>query len=289
MEYLCPHEEELAGMEFFYASESVRLAQRYSNYLPEGWYWRDTSPCGHLFHARHQGRNILLRNLLGKYYHIYSVLYGSNRITLATVYADICLTLNFFGIYSGISLRDSLDRAEHFKWAMSATLDQIQSETEVRLCKIFDFVYSHSKEKHLLCMWFASESLHFAKLGGYTNPNWNITDPSVHLKWALSVRFDMVMRDIWDKYRLQFERLANKEPRSELFDFCAETSARLAAWGVECKPNNVELSTAPDDYRRQYVALDITGGVEEIWKQLESQVDHLTSALLLRERDIMII
>ena len=169
----------------------------------------------------------------------------------------------------------------HRNWAMTANLKDIYEGIDERIIDIFDFMKQASGGNHLLCAWFTHESMYLAKLGGYDNPYRNSLDPSVHMRWALSVNFAVVIHDIREKYRLH-DHLYAKRDKSEFLNFCAESSVRFASWGVEFT-YRYKPSMNPDNYRSQYAIL-IAGrnkDVEAIWKQLSHHIGRVSSALLI--------
>jgi hypothetical protein len=225
--------------------------------------------CGLISGAKsHKSRTRLLAMLAMRFRGFFSQLPHIR----AQLYTNVALFLNSFGVDFGSPGRNSMDPTVHLSWAIAASQQQICHETGIRIEGIFDFAHPGGPTgNHLPCMWFARESTYLGKLGGYTNPDRNSQDPLLHMRWALSVNWDKVIKDIKEKYRLQFDRLVQERDRTGLIDFCAESSVRLASWGTECTSTS-SPSLDPGHYRSVYHALGDDGAR---WELLEGQLERL--------------
>jgi hypothetical protein len=199
----------------------------------------------------------------------------ATKTGLADRYANITLWLNSFGVDFGGGARNSRSYTTHQSWALKANANAIFDETTHRIERIFDFALPESGGNHLLCMWFTYDSLYLANFGGYAIAARNSLDPSVHVNWALRTPFHSVIKDLKEKYRLQFDRLATPRSKKPFLDFCSESVARLATWGVECS-RNITFSTNPAHYRSQFVAMDNTA----IWNLIRYRLDRIGAALV---------
>lgn len=267
----------LGGMEYFYTTTSVELAKLEGRAVTSN---RVYSYVRGAKSSNSRGREMLnvmemCQWLLSRYSYK-PVL----RAALAQVYTNITLWLNSFGIDFGSSARNSMSSEVHRNWAMTADLKHIYDETDNRIIGIFDFTHPNEGGNRLLCIWFTNESLHLAKLGGYTNPARNSPVPSVHMQWALSVHFATVIEDIKEKYHLQFDRLYDNRDKGEFLDFCSDSSARLASWGVGYT-SRLKPSVDPAHYRSQYATLINEADVEGVWKQLKNRIEMIASALVI--------
>ncbi len=272
--------DENNGIEYFYAAMSVELKKLQGKSV--------TSNRVYLYVTDAKRRNsrdyamILLmeacRQILRDEINIFSV----SRVGLAREYTNITLWLNSFGVDFGGGPRNTMVPEVHRNWAMTADRQAIYDGIYERIIDIFDFMKHEAGGNHLLCAWFTHESLYLAKLGGYDNPYRNSLDPAVHMRWALSVNFAVVIEDIRQKFRLQFDRLYAKRDKNDFLNFCGESSVRFASWGAGFT-SRFKPSMDPANYRSQYATL-IRGrdkDIEGVWKQLSYKIGQVTSALLI--------
>jgi hypothetical protein len=261
--------DSIAGMEYFYTAASVEVAKRSRTITSSNVY----SYVNGAKARNSRGREML--NLMERCHRLFST-YRTHP-SLPTIYAEITLWLNSFGVDFGSPTRNSMSFGMYYSLAKSSHLNKIEYETNNRIIDISNFAHPDEGGNHLLCMWYTHESLHLAKLGGYTNSVRNNPTPSVHMDWSLNLHWGKVIDDLEEKYRLQFDRLYNKRDKGEFLDFCSDSSARLATWGVgyTSKP-----SIDPAYYRNRYLTLINKGDVEGVWKQLKHHIMLVASALL---------
>jgi hypothetical protein len=266
----------LGGMEYFYAATSVKLAKLEGKAITSNRVYNCIRGAKLRNSREREMLNVmdLSRRFLTRFSYKIAL-----RPLLAQMYTNFALWLNSFGVNFGSSARNSMASGGHLRWAMSADLKHIHNELDHRIIDIFDFTHPDQGGNRLLCIWFTQESLKLANLGGYAVQARNSPKPSVHMRWALNTHFATVIEDLKDKYRQQFDRLYSNRNKAEFLDFCSESSARLASWGVGYT-SRLKPSLDPANYRSQYASLVKTRAVEGIWKQIEDRLRKISGALV---------
>lgn len=196
----------------------------------------------------------------------------------ALFYAGTSVRLNRLGVDFGYPARDSLDLQGHYEWALNATPKMIQSETENRIKRLFEF--AREGDKQIVYMWYASESTYLAELGGYKIPERNDRTPSTHLNWALSLPTEVVVFDSIVKYELQAENQFRHLGINALKWFYSISAARLTSWGA----NRLDGQNGDSVYYNYYMQQCSDWDDQKVLVNLSSQVNQLGQKLITKER-----
>jgi len=207
-----------AGMEFFYSTESIRLALGWPDADPDDRNWASLEPTGHIGLARGRSRTEVAALLLAKY----AKLPADGQTEALRVLDALYCGVPADGRNGWHTREDSLRQSvtEVFRWT-SMGGDPCGTGP--------------------LRLWFSAESALLARRGGYANPARNHLEPRGHRDWSAGVPFWSVIRDLADKSREQFERAATAGT-AEAAGFIAELLSRYASWGGRPRPGGPPLA-----------------------------------------------
>ncbi len=142
---------------------------------------------------------------------------------------------------------------------------------EEKIGKLVDF--AHEGPIHFLAVWFAMESVHLAPWSSWNeNPGRGNTDPSFHLRWALSQNRDTILNDLTEEYGIAARNQYRSLQKEGLKDFYVYPSVRLASWGGSAgtlneKPEEIFFEAEAE--RLRSVAVDEKNWVELLVRDLQ--------------------
>jgi hypothetical protein len=184
--------------------------------------------------------------------------------------ANIIVWLNRFGLNDTNNGTEMWDVEYQFKSLYPFRNDSIFDEIQKRILELFEF--ANLDDDNPLRLWYTFESTYMAELGGYKVEDRNELNPTVHMKWALSLPKDAIIADIIVKYQLQAEHQMKKSGIEGLKQFYSSSSARLAAWAANGE------SVRYDEYKNNSLWDD-----QKILEDLTYRVNSVVNKLINRE------
>jgi len=195
---------------------------------------------------------------------------GHKNSLRALFYTVSAVRLNQFGVDFGYPARNSLDLQSHYRWALTASIKDIADEIDNRIERIFKSTAPGPNKADVLRLWFASESIHLARAGRFNHEWRDSLDPSLHLRWALSVSPEQVVTDILEKYQIQADNQYKASGLDGLRKFYAATARRIDSWARD--PFETDFEVRDPDY---YLTQAQTMEAQDLFNALRVKVRRL--------------